>query len=188
MDPDMYIIELEEAMEKTCEYTIHEFAGIRTGKASPSMVENMEVEISAYGSTMKLKQLANISTPEPRLITVTPFDPSTAKDIERAIRTSNLGINPNADGRTIRLPVPELTAERRKQLVKVVKDMAETGKVRVRGQRSDARDAVKKAEKDGKITEDDMGRMEDEIQKLTDRFVKEIDVHVQKKEAEILQV
>ncbi len=184
----MYIMETEEGMEKTCEYTLHEFAGVRTGKASPSLVEGLEVEIAAYGSTMKLKQLANISTPEPRLITVTPFDPSTAKDIERAIRTSNLGINPNADGKTIRLPVPELTAERRKQLVKVVKDMAETGKVRIRGQRSDARDAIKKAQKDGKITEDDLKRMEDEIQKLTDRFVKDIDAHVLKKEAEILQV
>ncbi len=188
MDPDMFMLETEEAMLKTFEYTLQEFSGVRTGKANPSLVEGLDIVIPSYGSTMKLKQLANISTPEPRLIMVSPFDPATAKDIERSIRASNLGINPSMDAKVIRLPIPELTAERRKQLVKVVKDMAEDGKVRIRGQRSEARDAIKKAEKDGLITEDDQKRLEDEVQKLTDKNVKEIDAAVIKKEAEILQV
>src|SRR6185295_7483850 len=170
MDPDEIILETEASMEKGVEYMQHEFAAVRTGKASPALVENIDVE--AYGSTMKLKQLALITTPEPRLLVIQPFDASTTKDIERAIKESKLGINPAVDGKIIRLPIPALSEERRKDLVKGVKQMAEEARVRVRSGRRDGIDALKKAHKDGSVTEDDLETYEKEIQKLTDGFVK----------------
>jgi ribosome recycling factor len=188
MDTEMHLLETEETMHKAVEYMIHEFAAVRTGKASPSLVEGIDIHVHSYGTSMKLKQLALISTPEPRLICITPFDPSTTQDIERGLRESKLGINPAVDGKLIRLPIPELSQERRKELVKVVKGMAEDAKVRVRGVRRDALEKVKKAQKDGKITEDDLTNMEEEVQKLTDNFVKEVDAHMVKKEAEIMAV
>src|SRR2546423_4384695 len=130
MSPDEILFEAEAAMEKAVDYMTHEFASVRTGKASPSLVEGIEVE--AYGTTMKLKQLALITTPEPRLLVIQPFDASTARDIEKAIKESKIGINPAVDGKIIRLPVPELSEERRKDLVKTIKPMAEEARVRVR--------------------------------------------------------
>lgn len=186
MDPDEILLETEAAMEKGFEYMQHEFSSVRTGKASPAIVENIDVE--AYGSSMKLKQLALITTPEPRLLVIQPFDASTTKDIERAIKESKIGINPAVDGKIIRLPIPALSEERRKDLVKSIKQMAEEARVRVRSSRREGIDTLKKGEKDGSLTEDAFESYEKEIQKLTDGFVKKIDEAVNHKEAEILKV
>lgn len=188
MQPDEILLETEDAMQKGVDYVLHEMSSVRTGKASPSLVENMDVMVASYGSSMSLKQLAMISTPEPRMITVTPFDPSTTQDIERALRESKLGINPSVDGKMIRLPIPELSEERRRDLVKVIKDMAETGRVRVRAARRDGIDKVKAGQKAGEITEDGMHDLEKQIQDLTDKYVKSIDEHLSHKEDEIMTV
>ncbi len=186
MDPDEILLETEASMEKAYEYMQHEFAAVRTGKASPALVENIDVE--AYGSMMKLKQLALITTPEPRLLVIQPFDASTTKDIEKAIKESKLGINPAVDGKLIRLPIPQLSEERRKDLMKGIKQMAEEARVRMRSSRREGIDALKKGQKDGKITEDQLGSFEKEIQKLTDGFVKKIDDSLVLKEADIMKV
>ena len=186
MDPDEIMMNTEEAMEKASSYLQHEMASIRTGKASPAIVENIDVE--AYGSQMKLKQLALITTPEPRLVVIQPFDISTVQAIEKAIKESKVGINPNVDGKLIRLPIPALTEERRRELVKSIKQMAEEARVRVRGARRDGIETLKKAQKEGSITEDDLERYEKEIQKLTDDSVKKIDESVSAKEAEVMKV
>jgi ribosome recycling factor len=186
MDPDEIILETEATMEKGFEYMTHEFAAVRTGKASPALVENIDVE--AYGAVMKLKQLALITTPEPRLLVIQPFDTATVKAIEKAIKESKVGINPSVDGKLIRMPVPQLSEERRKDLVKTIKQMSEESRVRIRSARRDGIDSLKKAEKEGKITEDDLGSYEKEIQKVTDSFVKKIDEAFAVKEADIMKV
>ena len=186
MDPDEILLETEAAMEKGFDYTTHEFSAVRTGKASPALVENIDVE--AYGASMKLKQLALITTPEPRLLVIQPFDASTVKDIEKAIKESKLGINPNVDGKIIRLPVPALSEERRRDLVKGIKQMAEESRVRVRSARRDGLEALKKAQKDGAISEDAYESYEKEIQKLTDIYVKKIEDALAAKEADIMKV
>ena len=186
MDPDEILLDAEATMEKGVEYMSHEFAAVRTGKASPAIVENIDVE--AYGASMKLKQLALITTPEPRLLVIQPFDGSTTKDIEKAIKESKIGINPIVDGKIIRLPIPALSEERRKDLVKSIKQMAEEARVRVRSARRESLDAVKKAEKDGKVSEDNRETFDKEIQKLTDGFVKKIDDAFALKEADIMKV
>ena len=186
MDPDEIVFETEAAMEKGFDYMQHEFAAVRTGKASPALVENIDVE--AYGAAMKLKQLALITTPEPRLLVIQPFDASTMKDIEKAIKESRLGINPAVDGKIIRLPIPALSEERRKDLVKGIKQMAEEARVRIRSARREGLDGLKKGAKDGGITEDAVEAYEKEIQKLTDGFVKKIDDAVTAKETDILKV
>ena len=186
MDPDEILLDTEATMEKGFEYMQHEFSAVRTGKASPALVENIDVE--AYGAMMKLKQLALITTPEPRLLVIQPFDGSTTKDIEKAIKESKLGINPAVDGKIIRLPIPALSEERRKDLVKGIKQMAEEARVRVRSARREGIDALKKGHKDGSVTEDGLESYEKEIQKLTDGFVKKIDDAFSTKEAEILKV
>ncbi len=186
MDPDEILLETETAMEKGFEYLQHEFSAVRTGKASPALVENIDVE--AYGASMKLKQLALITTPEPRLLVIQPFDGSTTKDIERAIKESKIGINPIVDGKIIRLPIPALSEERRKDLVKGIKQMSEEARVRLRSARRDGIDTMKKAQKDGSISEDDLETYEKEIQKLTDSFARKIDEATAHKEAEILKV
>ena len=188
MDADTAILETEEAMTKAVDHMVQDFSGVRTGKASPALVEGIDVHVSSYGSSMKLKQLAMITTPEPRLIVIQPFDPSTTQDIERGIRESKLGINPNVDGKNIRLPMPELSEERRRDLVKVVKGMAEDSRVRVRSARKDGIDKLKKLEKEKLITEDDLHRLEKEVQGLTDTHVKKVDELVVAKEKEIMQV
>ena len=186
MDPDEILLDTEASMEKGVEYMTHEFAAVRTGKASPAIVENIDVE--AYGAMMKLKQLALITTPEPRLLVIQPFDGSTTKDIEKAIKESKIGINPIVDGKIIRLPIPALSEERRKDLVKSIKQMAEEARVRVRSARRESLDAIKKLEKEGKTSEDDREGFEKEIQKLTDGFVKKIDDAFALKEADIMKV
>lgn len=130
MDADTVLLETEEAMRKGVDFMNQEFAAVRTGKASPALVEGIDIHVQSYGSSMKLKQLAMINTPEPRLIVIQPFDPSTTQDIERGLKESKLGINPNVDGKNIRLPIPELSEERRRDLVKLAKQMAEEGRIR----------------------------------------------------------
>lgn len=186
MSADEITMEAELSMEKSVDYMVHEFAAVRTGKASPALVENVDVE--AYGSAMKLKQLALITTPEPRLLVVQPFDASTVRDIEKALKESKIGITPSVDGKIIRLPVPELSEERRKDLVKSLRQMAEEARVRVRGNRRTAMEEAKKLEKSGDLTEDGLRDIEDEIQKLTDRFVKTIDDNLARKEADVMKV
>lgn len=173
-------------MEKAVDYMNHEFSSVRTGKASPALVENVEVE--AYGAVMRLKQLALITTPEPRLLVIQPFDASTVKAIEKGLKESKVGITPAVDGKVIRLPIPELSEERRRDLVKTIKTMAEEARVRVRSARRDGMDGLKKLEKEGKITEDDLRSFEKDVQDLTDKSVKSIDESVSSKEAEIMKV
>jgi ribosome recycling factor len=149
-------------------------------------VEN--VDVHAYGSAMKLKQLALITTPEPRLLVVQPFDAGTVQDIERALKESKIGITPAVDGKIIRLPIPELSEERRKELVRALGKMAEEARVRVRSNRRTALDEAKKLKASGALTEDQLRDVEDEVQKLTDRFVKSIDDHLKHKDAEVMKV
>jgi ribosome recycling factor len=186
MTPDEVLLETETVMEKGVAYMIHEFASVRTGKASSALVENIDVD--AYGASMKLKQLALISTPEPRLLVIQPFDASVMRDIEKALKESKIGITPAVDGKLIRLPIPELSEERRKELVKTVRHMAEEARVRVRGGRRSGIDEIKKLEKSGDITEDERRHFEAEIQKLTDQYVKDIDTHAEAKEVDIMKV
>jgi len=186
MSPDEILFETEASMEKAVDYMKHEFSSVRTGKASPALVENIDVE--AYGASMKLKQLALITTPEPRLLVIQPFDASTTKNIEKAIKESKIGINPAVDGKIIRLPIPELSEERRRDLVKSIKQMAEEARVRVRGHRREGMDEAKKAQKGGEITEDDLRGLETDVQKLTDQFVKKIDEMIAIKEADIMKI
>ena len=186
MSPDDILLEVEEGMEKSVSYMTHEFSSVRTGKASPALVENIDVE--AYGSNMKLKQLALITTPEPRLLVIQPFDASTVRDIERGLKESKIGINPAVDGKIIRLPIPELSEERRRDLVKGVRQMAEEAKVRVRGHRREGIEDARKIKKDGILTEDQLKDLEDGIQKLTDEYVKKIDDQLAVKEADIMRV
>ena len=186
MSKDDILLEAEMSMEKSVDYLIHEFSAVRTGKASPALVENIDVH--AYGSTMKLKQLALITTPEPRLLVIQPFDAGTVQDIDRALKESKIGIMPAVDGKVIRLPIPELSEERRKELVKSLGKMAEEARVHVRGNRRTALDEAKKLKASGGLTEDGLRDVEDEVQKLTDRFVKSIDDHLNHKDAEIMKV
>ncbi|MCX7868893.1 MAG: ribosome recycling factor [Terrimicrobiaceae bacterium] len=186
MTLDDALLEAEEGMEKSVDFMLHEFAAIRTGKASPALVESLDVE--AYGSTMKLKQLALISAPEPRLLVIQPFDAATVRDIERAINESRLGITPAVDGKIIRIPIPELSEERRRDLAKTVRALAEEARVRVRSSRRDAMDAARKLQKEGELTEDDLRSAEAEIQKLTDKYVASIDKHLETKEAELMKI
>ena len=186
MSTDDILLEAEMSMEKSVDYMVHEFAAVRTGKASPALVENIDVQ--AYGSAMKLKQVALITTPEPRLLVVQPFDASTVADIERALKESKIGITPAVDGKIIRLPIPELSEERRKELVRAIGKMAEEARVRVRSNRRTALDEAKKLKGSGGLTEDQLRDAEDSVQKLTDRFVKSIDDHLKHKEAEVMKV
>jgi len=186
MSRDDILLEAEMSMDKSVDYMVHEFAAVRTGKASPGLVEN--VDVHAYGSTMKLKQLALITTPESRLLVVQPFDAGTVQDIERALKESKIGIMPAVDGKIIRLPIPELSEERRKELVRSLSKMAEEARVRVRTNRRTALDEAKKLRTAGELTEDGFRDVEEEVQKLTDRFVKSVDDHLKHKEADVMKV
>lgn len=186
MSIDEILLETEEKMLKTEEHVVHEFSGVRTGKASPSLIENVQVE--AYGSHMRLKELATISVPEPRMLMVQPFDQSVMKAVEKAIQQSGLGLNPATQGRFIRVILPELSNERRQEFVKLIKRMAEDGRVAVRNERRHAIEALKKLKGTSGISEDDIKDAETEAQKLTDQYIKKIDDHVAHKEKEILTV
>ncbi len=187
MSIDEVLLECEEKMQKTEEHVVIEFNGVRTGKASPSLVENIMAEVYG-GSHMRIRELAGITVPEPRQLLVQPWDASTVTAIEKAIQKANIGLNPTVQGRALRISIPELSTEQRERFVKAVKAMAENGRVAVRHVRRDALEALKKGEKDGGVTEDELKHAEKEVQNLTDRFIKRIDEHVQHKEKEIMTV
>jgi ribosome recycling factor len=172
-----------ELMHKAVENTKREFSGIRSGKANPSLLDVVRVE--AYGSPMPLNQVAMVTAPEPRLLTVQPFDKSLTQTIEKAIREADLGLNPATQGGLIRVPLPALSEERRKDLVKVVHKLAEEGRIAVRHARTDTMSRIKKLEK---VSEDDKTRAEKEVQKLTDDHIRQIDGLIHSKEAEIMEV
>jgi ribosome recycling factor len=188
MDPELTLLEVEEAMSKCVEYLHHEFAGVRTGKASPALIENLDVHVHAYGSVSKLKSLAVISSPEPRMLMVQPFDPATTKDIERAIRESKLSLNPAAAERSLRVPIPELSEERRREMVKLVKQLAEEAKVRLRAARKEGMDNAKKMKAANTLTEDGQKDFESDVQELTHKFTKKIDELAAAKETELMKV
>ncbi len=183
---DDTLLEAEEKMIKTVEVVEHEFAGVRTGKASPSLVENILVEV--YGSNMRIRELAGITTPEPRMLMIQPWDAASVQPIEKAIQKSNLGLNPTVQGKFIRIVLPELSQERRQEFVKIVKKMSEDGRVAIRHVRRDAIEAIKKESKNGGVSEEDTENAEKEIQKLTDQYVAKIEEHFAHKEKEILTV
>lgn len=188
MDPELEILEVEESMTKCLEYLQHEFSGVRTGKASPALIENIDVHVQAYGAISKLKSIAVISSPEPRMLMVQPFDPSTTRDIERAIRECKLGLNPAAADRSIRVPIPELSEERRREMVKLIKQLAEEAKVRLRAVRKEGMDAAKKMKADNFITEDGQKTFEEKVQNLTNKFTKKVDELSVAKEADLMKV
>ncbi len=173
-------------MSKAVDATRSEFASIRTGRATPALLDRLHVE--AYGSSVPVKQVATVSAPDARSLVIAAFDRNTVGDIRKAIEKSDLGLTPNVDGNQIRLVIPPLNEERRKDLVKIVKKKAEDGKVAVRNVRHKFHDDLKTQLKDHKITEDDSKRLQDQLQKLTDKFVKEIDQLVASKEKEIMEV
>lgn len=176
----------QHRMEGALESVRSHFATIRTGRANPAILDRIEVEV--YGSRMALRSVANINVPEPRLMTVTPFDPNSLKAIERAIEHSDIGLNPQNDGKILRLPIPELTEERRRELIKVARHMAEEGRVSVRNVRRDELRDVSELRKMGEISEDDERRAEQELQQLTNDYVKRIDAALSDKESELLEV
>ena len=176
----------KEKMEKTQAKLTSEYAQLRAGRANAALLDQITVDY--YGTQTPVKNLSNISVPDPRTLMITPFDPSSIKAIEKAILTSNLGINPSNDGRNIRLVIPVVTEERRKELTKVIKKMGEDSKVAVRNSRRDANDSIKKLEKAGELTEDDVKDEQEEVQKMTEKCMKEIDKIVAAKEKELMEI
>jgi ribosome recycling factor len=178
--------DMEERMKKAVEATRLEFTSIRTGRANAALLDHVLVE--AYGSEMPLRHVANVSVPDPRSIVVTPHDKSIIGDVRKAIEKSDLGITPNVDGNAIRLGLPQLNEERRKELVKLVHKRAEEGRVAIRNVRRDAHDHLKAGLKDSKITEDENRRANEQLQKTTDKHIAEVDQLVAHKEKEIMEV
>jgi len=176
----------EMAMDEVIDSLKNRLSKIRTGKASPAMLDSVSVDY--YGAPTPLKQLATVAVPEPRLLTVKPFDRGSIGAIEKALQASKLGMNPASDGMMIRLAVPELTEERRKELAKQAREMGEDGKVAVRKARQEANDLLKVEQKDGDITEDDLHRERDDVQKLTDKYCDQIDGVVKVKHADIMEI
>jgi ribosome recycling factor len=183
---DDFLVDAREHMNKSVEATRGKFGSVRTGRATPALLDRISVDY--YGAQTPLKQLATISAPEARLLTVQPYDKSSIKAIERSIQESDLGLTPNNDGSIIRLQVPELTEERRRQLVKVVRGLAEEGKVAIRNIRRDVMHDLRELRDAGEAGSDDEHRAEEALQKLTDEKVKELDALVKGKEEEILEV
>jgi ribosome recycling factor len=173
-------------MDKSLESAAHEFNTVRTGRASAALLDRIQIDY--YGTPTPLQQLASINVPEPRMITIQPYDPGSIKTIERAIQESDLGLTPSNDGKLIRLPIPQLTEERRKELVKVVRGLAEDGRVAVRNVRRDAMHHLKELVRNGDVGDDDERRAEEKVQKLTDDHVAKIDELLKRKEAEIMEV
>lgn len=180
------ILSFDEKMSKAKEHLFSEFVSIRAGRANPHVLDKIKVDY--YGTPSNIQQVANVSIPEPRMIQIAPWEKSLIKEIEKAINSSDLGINPSNDGSVIRLIFPELTEDRRKELVKDVKKKGEDAKVAIRNIRRDANEVFKKQSKANEISEDDLKHLENEIQKLTDRFITEIDKAVEEKSKEILTV
>ena len=177
---------LEERMNKTLSVLEENFSEVRAGRANPAILNKISVDY--YGVPTPINQVAGISVPEARLIVIQPWDASVLKDIEKAILASDIGLNPNNDGKVIRLAFPELTEERRKDLVKDIKKMAEEAKIAIRAIRRDGIDEAKEMEKESLMTEDELKKAEDQIQKLTDKKIAEIDVILDKKEKEIMSI
>lgn len=180
------VTELKKRMNAAFDVVHKDFSGLRTGRASPNLLESVVVE--AYGNRMPINQLGNINVPESRLLTVSVWDAGLAPAVEKAIRDSGLGLNPSAAGSVIRVPLPDLSEERRKELVKVAGKYAEQGRIAIRNIRRDGMDSVKALEKDGHVSEDDSHRLGDDIQKATDEFIKKVDEALAHKEKEIMQV
>jgi ribosome recycling factor len=183
---DELLQDAREHMEKSCEATRAKFGSVRTGRATPHLLDRISVDY--YGAKTPLKQLATVSAPEARLLTVQPYDKSSIKNIERAILESDVGLTPNNDGSIIRLQVPELTEERRRELVKVVRNLAEEGRVAIRNIRRDVMHDLRELRDAGEAGSDDEHRAEEALQKLTDEKVKELDASLKAKEEEILEV
>jgi ribosome recycling factor len=183
---DDFLADAKRRMDKSIEATHHEFNSIRTGRASPALLDRITIDY--YGTATPLKSLASISAPEPRLLVVQPFDPGAIKGIERAVQESDLGLTPSNDGKVVRLPIPALTEERRKDLVKVVRRVAEDGKVAIRNVRRDVMQHLKELVVNGDVGDDEERRAEQQVQKITDAHTKSIDDLLKVKEAEIMEV
>lgn len=186
MPADEILFEAEEKMEKTLHKVQEEFSAVRTGKASPALVEH--IRVNAYGTSMTLREMAGITCPEPRMIMIQPWDISNVDPIRKALEESKLGINPLVDGKIIRIPIPELSEERRRDLTKVVKKISEDGKIAIRAIRRDAMDHLKKEQKAGDLTEDQLASSEKDVQKLTDSYGEKIDKAGAAKEAELMSM
>lgn len=176
--------DIERRMKGALETLKSDLAGLRTGRANTSLLDPIQVEV--YGSNMPLNQVATVTAPEPRMLSVSVWDRSNVQPVEKAIRASGLGLNPIVDGQNLRLPIPDLTEDRRKELAKLCHQYSEKAKIAVRNVRRDGNDAIKAAEKKGEISQDDMKRLEGEVQKLTDRHIADIDTAASAKEKEIL--
>ena len=183
---DEHLSDANRRMDKSVEATLHEFNTVRTGRASAALLDRIQIDY--YGQPTPLKQLATINVPEPRLLTVQPFDPTSIKAIERALQESDLGLTPSNDGKIIRLPIPQLTEERRKELVKVIRHLAEEGRVAIRNVRRDVMHDLKELARDGDVGDDEEHRAEDRVQKLTDEHVARIEELLKRKEDEIMEV
>ena len=184
--PDIVVLEAEERMEKSVDSIVREFGKVQTGRASTSLLDNVSVDY--YGAKNPINKIATVTTPEARLIVIQPWDKSAIKDIEKAIASSDLGLNPNSDGNLIRIAIPELTTARRQQLTKVVANIAEDGRVSIRNIRRDANENLKKMEKNKEISEDDLRGYTGDVQDLTDEYVDKINEQLQKKEQELLEI
>jgi len=180
------ILDAEERMQKSVGTMVDEFAAIRSGRASAALFDKIRIEY--YGEPTPLNQVATVSVPEARLVVIQPWDKTVIGAIEKAIQKSELSVNPSSDGKVIRINIPPLTEDRRKEIVKMAKNTAEQARIAIRNIRRDANDHLKKEQKDGEITEDDAKRGEDEVQKLTDSFVEKVDAALAAKEKEILEV
>lgn len=183
---DDVLLESDDRMQKSVEFLQKELAGLRTGKASPALVEHVTVDY--YGAPTRLREIANISAPEARLLVINPYDPTSLGAIEKAILAANIGVTPVSDGRIIRIPIPELSEERRKELTKVARRLAEEARVAIRNVRRDANEAIKALEKGGKITEDERDAGLKEIQNYTDTHIKKVDDLLAAKEKELMAV
>lgn len=183
---DDILLDAEEKMSKTMTYLQEQFAGLRTGKASPALVEN--IKVNYYGAPTRLRELANIATPEPRLIVISAYDPTSLPEITKAVLAANIGVTPMNDGRVVRVPIPELNEERRKELTKVANRMAEESRVAIRNVRREANDQIKKLQKDGKVAEDERDKALEDIQKETDEYIKKTDETLKAKEKDIMSV
>ncbi|MDD5482179.1 MAG: ribosome recycling factor [Kiritimatiellae bacterium] len=183
---DDILLSAEEQMEKALEFVLQQFAGLRTGKASAGMVEHLQV--AYYGSTVRLREIAGIATPDVRLIVINAYDPTALPAIEKAIIAANLGVTPLNDGRVIRVPIPELSEERRRELGKIARQMTEKGRVAVRSIRQDANEKIKALAKESKITEDEKDNGLKEIQNLTDGYIKKLDENLERKEKEMMTI
>ena len=186
MATDEILLEAEDKMIKTETVVVSEFAGVRTGKASPSLVENILVDV--YGSQMRVRELAGITTPESRQLLIQPWDVGSIQAIEKAIQKANLGLSPAVQGKNIRISFPELSQERRQEFVKIIKKMAEDGRVAIRHVRRDAIELLKKSKASGGVGEEEIENAEKEVQKLTDQYTAKIDAHIVTKEKEIMTV